>query len=79
MARASASDLRDALPRIHVPTLLIYGENDVRAPRTVAEHLHAAIPGSTLVVVPNAGHVVNIEAPEAFNAATSEFLHNQQR
>ncbi|HXZ76317.1 MAG TPA: hypothetical protein VEH31_36360 [Streptosporangiaceae bacterium] len=47
----------------------------VRAPLTIAEDLHAAIPGSTLVVLPGAGHVCNIEAPEAFNGAVRDFLH----
>lgn len=36
MARASAGDLREALPRIDIPTLLVYGDRDVRAPLTVA-------------------------------------------
>jgi pimeloyl-ACP methyl ester carboxylesterase len=43
MARASAEDLRDVLPHIRVPTLLVYGDKAVRAPLTVAEDLHAAI------------------------------------
>ena len=42
MARAAAEDLRDALPCVDVPTLLVYGDQDVRAPLTVAEDLHAA-------------------------------------
>jgi pimeloyl-ACP methyl ester carboxylesterase len=75
MARASAEDVRDVLPRIEVPTLLMYGDRDVRAPLTVAEALHAAIPGSRLVVLPDAGHLCNIEAPDAFNAAVRDFLH----
>ena len=74
MARASAEDLRDALPCVDVPTLLVYGDDDVRAPLTVAEHLHAAITGSTLVVLPGAGHVCNVEAAEDFNIAVSRFL-----
>jgi pimeloyl-ACP methyl ester carboxylesterase len=36
--------------------------------------MHARIPGSTLVVVPDAGHLCNVEAPEAFNAAVRDFL-----
>jgi pimeloyl-ACP methyl ester carboxylesterase len=76
MARASAEDLRDVLPLIGVPTLLVCGDKDVRAPRTVAEDLHAAISGSTLVVLPNTGHVCNIEAPEAFNRAVRSFLRD---
>lgn len=76
MARASAEDLRDVLPRIKVPTLLVYGDRDVRAPLTVAEHLHAAVSGSTLVILPNAGHLCNIEAPEEFNRAIRNFLRD---
>ena len=59
MARASAEDVRDVLPHIDVPTLLVYGDRDVRAPLTVAEALRAAISGSKLVVLPDAGHVTN--------------------
>jgi pimeloyl-ACP methyl ester carboxylesterase len=60
---------------VTVPTLLIYGDNDVRAPLSVAEDLHAAIANSTLIVLPDTGHVCNIEAPEEFNAALRTFLH----
>ena len=74
MARASAENLRDVLPRIEVPTLLLSGDRDVRAPVTVAEDLHASIPGSTLVVLPDAGHICNIEAPEEFTRAVRTFL-----
>jgi pimeloyl-ACP methyl ester carboxylesterase len=78
MARASAEDLRDVLPHIDVPTLLVYGDKDERAPLTVAEDLHAAIPGSTLVVLPDTGHVGNIEAPEEFNRAVRTFLGHRR-
>jgi pimeloyl-ACP methyl ester carboxylesterase len=74
MARASAEDLREVLAHIEVPTLLVYGDTDVRAPLPVAEDLHAAISGSTLVVLPGAGHLCNIEAPEEFSRAVRDFL-----
>jgi pimeloyl-ACP methyl ester carboxylesterase len=77
MARASAENLRDVLPRIRVPTLLVYGDRDVRAPLTVAEDLHASIAGSTLVVLPDAGHLGNIEAPAEFNRAVRAFLSDR--
>ena len=48
----------------------------MRAPLAVAEDLHTAIPGSTLVFLPRAGHVCNIEAPEAFNQAVRSFLRS---
>ena len=74
MARASAVDLRAVLPLIDIPTLLVYGDRDVRAPLTVAQALHAAIAGSTLVVLRGAGHVCNVESSEAFNDAVGRFL-----
>jgi pimeloyl-ACP methyl ester carboxylesterase len=78
MARASAEDLRDVLPHIKVPTLLVYGDRDVRAPLTIARDLQAAISGSTLVVLRDAGHVCNIEAPEQFNRAVWTFLRDRR-
>jgi pimeloyl-ACP methyl ester carboxylesterase len=74
MANASAENLRDVLPHIEVPTLLVYGAEDVRAPRSVARDLEASIPASTLVVLPGAGHVCNIEAPKEFNTVVRSFL-----
>jgi pimeloyl-ACP methyl ester carboxylesterase len=46
MARASAEDVRDVLSRVDVPTLLVYGDRDVRAPLTVAEALQAGRPAA---------------------------------
>jgi pimeloyl-ACP methyl ester carboxylesterase len=69
------ADLRDVLPTIDVPTLLIYGDADQRSPASpVGEHLHAGIPGSRLVVIEGPGHVVNMEAPERFNDEVRSFL-----
>ena len=70
----ASADLRAVLPTIAVPALLIYGAEDVRAPRGVAEAMHAAIPGSRLILVPAAGHDVNLEAPEEYDAAVRAFL-----
>jgi pimeloyl-ACP methyl ester carboxylesterase len=74
MSRASAEDLRPVLPSVTQPTLLVYGDRDVRAPLEVARHLNEAIPGSRLVVLPGVGHLCNLEAPDAFDAAVREFL-----
>jgi pimeloyl-ACP methyl ester carboxylesterase len=68
------ADLRGVLPTIRAPTLLLYGAEDVRAPRPVAEVLQASIEGARLVLVPGAGHDVNLEAPEEYDAAVREFL-----
>jgi pimeloyl-ACP methyl ester carboxylesterase len=75
MARASAeADLRDVLPRIDVPTLVLHGSADTRAPLAVAEQLHASIPGSRLVVLDGVGHVSPVEAPERFTREVRAFL-----
>ena len=69
----SEADQRDLLPRISVPTLLIWGELDARSPLSVATQFEQAIPDTKLVVVPGAGHVSNLEQPELFNDAVREF------
>jgi pimeloyl-ACP methyl ester carboxylesterase len=68
------ADLRDVLPTIEVPTLLLYGDRDVRSPLAVAEALHRQIPTAELVVLPGVGHSSNLEAPLAFNSAVRAFL-----
>jgi len=68
------ADLREVLPRIEVPTLILHGELDQRAPLAVAADLHAMIPTSKLVVIPGAGHMCNAEAPDEFNAHVREFI-----
>ena len=67
------ADQRDLLPRIAVPTLLIWGELDARSPLSVARQFEQAIPDTKLVVIPGAGHVSNLERPEQFNEAVREF------
>ena len=69
----SEADQRDLLPRISVPTLLIWGELDVRSPLSVARQFEQAIPDTKLVVIPGAGHVSNLEQPELFNDTIREF------
>ena len=76
-ARAFAeADVRDVLARIDVPTLLVYGDRDVRAPLDIAEALHGAIRGSKLVVLADAGHILNVEAADRFNAEVRAFLRS---
>ena len=67
------TDQSDLLPRITVPTLLVWGELDVRSPLSVARQFEQAMPDATLVVIPRAGHVTNLERPEEFNAAVRAF------
>lgn len=72
---ASLSFDRSAeIDRISVPTLLLYGEHDRLTPPTVGKALHERIAGSEFTVIEGAGHLSNIERPEAFNAALLAFL-----
>jgi pimeloyl-ACP methyl ester carboxylesterase len=70
------ADLRDVLPQIEVPVLLLYGELDRRSPLKVARELHDQIPGSRLVVIKGVGHSANLEAPEEFNAQVRTFIRS---
>ena len=69
-----AFDRRAGLPAIGVPTLVITGEHDSSAPPDVARKLAERIPGARLVILAGAGHLLNIEQPQAFNAALLAFL-----
>ncbi|HEX9763515.1 MAG TPA: alpha/beta fold hydrolase [Acidimicrobiia bacterium] len=74
MATALArADTRDLLPTIQVPTLLVWGDADTRSPIAIAGQLRDAIPDARLVVIPGAGHVSNLEAPDRFDAAVRGF------
>jgi pimeloyl-ACP methyl ester carboxylesterase len=68
------ADLRDTLPEVDVPTLLLYGEQDVRSPREVWEPIHAGIARSRLVVIPGVGHMVDMQTAERCNAEIRAFL-----
>ena len=74
MARAAAEDLRPLLADVAVPTLLIYGDRDVPRPTAVADHLHATLSESTLVILTGVGHVCNLEAPDRFNETLRDWL-----
>jgi pimeloyl-ACP methyl ester carboxylesterase len=64
MAQACTENLSEVLPTIRVPTLLIYGDDDTRAPQGVAAQLHEAIPNSKLELLPGAGHICTSTQPK---------------
>jgi pimeloyl-ACP methyl ester carboxylesterase len=74
---AIRSDPRDHLgleKRIRVPTLIIWGREDRLIPVREGERLAGSLPGSRLLVLPEAGHLPQREQPEAFGKAVAEFL-----
>lgn len=70
------ADQRELLPRIAVPTLLLWGELDERSPLSVARQFEEAVPDTKLVVIPGSGHLSNLEQPERFNDAVREFCRS---
>lgn len=56
------------LATVEVPTLVVAGDLDTLSPPEVGRAMQAAIPGSVLAVLPDAGHLSNLEAPDAFSA-----------
>ncbi|MDH4190913.1 MAG: 3-oxoadipate enol-lactonase, partial [Betaproteobacteria bacterium] len=62
------------LKEIACPMLVIVGEQDAATPPAMAREIHANAPGSTLVVLPEAAHLSNMEQPLAFNRALEQFL-----
>ena len=68
------ADLRQVLPTIRVPTLVVSGTQDRRARPPVASAIASAIPQARLLAVPGGGHVLNQEAPDVLNAAVRAFL-----
>jgi 3-oxoadipate enol-lactonase len=66
------------LDKIAVPTLLVFGEADTLTTPAMGSEMHGRIKGSKLVVVPKAGHLVNLEQPDVFDAALGHFLAEQR-
>ena len=72
-SRPSLFDLTDALQKLMVPTLIITGDED--APCLIPNvFMKRTIPAAALVIMPNAGHTINLEDPDRFNREVSEFL-----
>lgn len=71
---AQRPDSTPDLAAIRVPTLIVVGEHDTLTPPSEAAAMHAAIAASTLVTIPAAGHLPNLEQPAAFTNALQQFL-----
>lgn len=71
--RPSLYDLTDALGRITVPTLIVTGDEDwpCLAPSLM---LKRVIPSAGLAILPNTGHALSVEEPDAYNALLDAFL-----
>ncbi|HEU4506403.1 MAG TPA: alpha/beta fold hydrolase [Nitrospira sp.] len=73
MAIAERPDSLDLLRRIRIPALVIVGADDVLTPPADAERMAKALAGAELMVIPDAGHLSNLEQPDQFTAALEDF------
>ena len=67
-------DMTEAMRHVHIPTLLVVGAEDQITPPACLEAAEDIMPNAKLLIVPAAGHLVPLEAPEIFNRALLEFL-----
>jgi len=70
----SRPDSVPTLDGLAVPTLAVVGEDDVLTPPAEAELIQARVPGAALARIADAGHLSNLEQPDAFNRAVGRFL-----
>jgi pimeloyl-ACP methyl ester carboxylesterase len=73
-ALVNRPEVESLLPQIACPTLVMTGELDAWSPPAQHEAIAAALPNSELVIVPGAGHMIQLEAPEAVNNAITRWL-----
>ena len=73
-AMMTRPDSTPLLSTIHVPVLSLDGDEDTVTPPAIAEQMHGGIAGSELTIIAGAGHLSNLEQPEAFNGALAHFL-----
>jgi len=75
-ALAERSDSRTLLSDIQVPTLLIAGKEDSIIPLQSMEDMQKRLQDSRLIVIPETGHMSNMESPQVFNEEVDKFLMN---
>lgn len=67
-------DVRPMLGSIKCPTLVLVGDSDAATPPELSQEIAVGIPGATLVIVKNCGHLSTLEQPAAVNAAMAQWL-----
>lgn len=74
LALAEREETCSKLSEIKVPVLILVGNEDKLTPPAAARFMHEKIPGSSLSIVPNAGHLANIENPTHYNKELNTFV-----
>jgi len=73
MQRPSVYELTDRMAKLDVPTLVMTGDEDEPCLEP-SIHMKRTIPTAGLVILPKAGHTINLEDPDAFNRAVLDFV-----
>lgn len=79
MAMEERPDATPLAQTINVPTLVLVGEHDIPSPPAEMKGMAEQIPGAKLEVIPQSGHISNLENPEVFNRALLNFLAGLRR
>jgi len=74
LALAGRTDTTSFLPKIKVPTLILVGEQDTITPPEHSRRMQSLVQNSELHIIPQAGHMSNMENPTTFNAHLLNFL-----
>lgn len=72
-------DRRDALASLAMPVLLIAGSRDTVASPELMKKVQTKVPGAHYAEIAGAGHLANIEKPQAFNDALATFLGSLEK
>lgn len=75
-AMKNRPDSTPTLRTITVPTLILHGEEDQIVPQEEARRMAQLIPQAQFIRIPQAGHLPNLEQPEAFNRALQDFIQS---
>lgn len=73
-ASAKRDNLREVLPQIHTPALLVWGANDNITPPSVAREFKERLPLAELEFIDHCGHAPTVEKPHEFNRIVERFL-----
>ncbi len=69
-------DIMERIPEIKLPVMVICGDKDIMTPVKYSRYLADRIPGSRLVIIPDAGHMVFLQKPGELNGEIEAFIEN---
>lgn len=72
--RIVREELATSMKKVQVPTLLVWGADDIIVPVSIAQKMKETITGSQLIIVPNTGHGVSYKNPKEFVRSIYDFL-----